>query len=65
MPHAEIEGCKLAHQRLRSVLADVDDTDIGQPSNLPGWSVGHVLTHLARNAEAVSRGKGSPNWIAL
>ena len=26
-----------------------------QPSLLPGWSRGHVLTHLARNAEGVAR----------
>lgn len=30
----------------------LDDTVIGEPSALPGWTVGHVLTHLARNAEA-------------
>jgi maleylpyruvate isomerase len=27
----------------------------GQPSLLPGWTRGHVLTHLARNADAVAR----------
>lgn len=26
-----------------------------QPSLLPGWTRGHVLTHLARNADAVAR----------
>jgi maleylpyruvate isomerase len=26
-----------------------------QPSLLPGWGRGHVLTHLARNADAISR----------
>ena len=26
-----------------------------QPSLLPGWSRGHVLTHLARNADAIAR----------
>lgn len=27
----------------------------GQPSLLPGWTRGHVLSHLARNADAVTR----------
>jgi maleylpyruvate isomerase len=31
----------------------VDDAVARRPSLLPGWTVGHVLTHLARNAEAM------------
>ena len=49
---ATIEGCAAAHQRL---LADVDtltDEDIARPSTLPDWTIGHVLTHLARNADS-------------
>jgi maleylpyruvate isomerase len=26
--------------------------DVSAPSGLPGWTVGHVLTHVARNADA-------------
>ncbi|MGH2701530.1 MAG: maleylpyruvate isomerase N-terminal domain-containing protein, partial [Actinomycetota bacterium] len=40
-----------AHQRLLTTLAGVDDSAARRPSRLPGWSVGHVLTHLARNAD--------------
>jgi len=29
--------------------------DGSAPSRLPGWSVGHVLTHLARNADSIGR----------
>ncbi|BBH67033.1 maleylpyruvate isomerase [Actinoplanes sp. OR16] len=29
-----------------------DPSVVAEPSGLPGWTVGHVLTHLARNAEA-------------
>lgn len=29
--------------------------DVRSPSLLPGWTVGHVLTHLARNADAHAR----------
>jgi maleylpyruvate isomerase len=31
-----------------------DDSVVGEPSALPGWTAGHVLTHLARNAEALT-----------
>jgi maleylpyruvate isomerase len=33
----------------------VDDRTARQPSRLPGWTVGHLLTHLARNADAHTR----------
>jgi maleylpyruvate isomerase len=39
------------------VLADVrglGDADVRAPSALPAWSRGHVLTHLARNADALA-----------
>jgi maleylpyruvate isomerase len=31
------------------------DADMRVPSLLPGWTRGHVLTHLARNADSYSR----------
>jgi maleylpyruvate isomerase len=31
------------------------DDDVRAPSLLPGWSRGHVLTHIARNADGISR----------
>jgi maleylpyruvate isomerase len=31
------------------------DVDVHGPSLLPGWTRGHVLTHVARNADAISR----------
>jgi maleylpyruvate isomerase len=54
-PQSEIDGCRVAHQRLRAEVGGLGDTDFARPSQLPGWSVGHVLTHLARNAEAMCR----------
>ena len=30
------------------------DGDVRAPSLLPGWSRGHVLTHIARNADGIS-----------
>ncbi len=47
--------CKAAHQRLLRTVAGIDDDVVRQPSGLPGWSVGHVLTHLARNADGHTR----------
>lgn len=31
------------------------DADVHAPSLLPNWSRGHVLTHIARNADGISR----------
>jgi maleylpyruvate isomerase len=31
------------------------DKDVGAPSLLPGWTRGHVLTHIARNADGITR----------
>src|SRR5689334_23923737 len=41
-----------ATDNLLRAAADLDPTVVSAPSLLPGWTVGHVLTHLARNAEA-------------
>ena len=39
--------------RLERTLATFTDDDARGPSLLPGWSRGHVVTHLARNADAL------------
>ena len=38
--------------RLLATVATLDDDAMGRRSLLPGWTVGHVLTHLARNADS-------------
>mgnify|MGYP001247024481 CR=1 FL=1 len=38
---------------LRKRLADLGEAVAEGPSLLPGWSRAHVLTHLARNADAL------------
>ena len=45
----------VAHERLLRDVADLTDDDVRGPSRLPGWSVGHVLAHLARNADGFTR----------
>jgi maleylpyruvate isomerase len=42
-----------AQQRLLDNLAPLPDDAVLRPSLLPGWTVGHVLSHLARNADAL------------
>ncbi len=44
-----------AHRALLAAVAALDDAALREPSLLPGWSRGHVLTHLARNAEGMGR----------
>jgi maleylpyruvate isomerase len=47
-----VEGCAAAHQQLLSALDAIDDDACRAPSRLPGWTRGHLLAHLARNAES-------------
>jgi maleylpyruvate isomerase len=42
-----------AHAALLADLTGLSDAVARGPSRLPGWSIGHVLTHLARNADSV------------
>jgi maleylpyruvate isomerase len=46
---------RAAQERFNVVLAGLTDRDARQPSRLPDWSVGHVLTHVARNADSHRR----------
>jgi maleylpyruvate isomerase len=41
-----------ATERLIRTAEGLDDGAMSAPSALPGWTVGHVLTHVARNADA-------------
>ncbi|BCJ73403.1 maleylpyruvate isomerase [Catellatospora sp. IY07-71] len=52
---ADLAACAQAHARLHQTLDGLDDAAVRAPSLLPGWTVGHVLTHLARNADSVVR----------
>lgn len=55
MEHAE-QGLAAVREATEDLLREVsrlDDAEIGLPSLLPGWTRGHVVTHLARNADAL------------
>jgi len=47
---AEIEA---ATSRLLVTAKTLSDADVPAPSGLPGWSRGHVLSHIARNADSL------------
>ncbi|GGZ43511.1 maleylpyruvate isomerase [Streptomyces inusitatus] len=43
-----------ATERLLTAVASLDNARLAAPSRLPGWSRGHVLAHLSRNADALA-----------
>ncbi len=54
-PRAEVEGCRQAHVKLGAAIAGLTDDEMRLPSLLPDWTVGHVLSHIARNADGMAR----------
>ena len=42
-----------ATARLLGTARGFTDEDVRRPSSLPGWTRGHVLTHVARGADAI------------
>lgn len=43
-------------ERLLAALDALTDADVARPSLCPEWTVGHVLTHLARSADGIRGG---------
>src|SRR5581483_3104888 len=69
VPRAWLEGCTAAHRRVDALVQSLTDAAARRASPLEGWTVGHILTHLARNAdahrgmvEAAQRGGISPMY---
>jgi len=52
VPHTDIDRVERAHVRFVEAIATLDDQDVRRASLLPGWTVAHVLTHVARNADS-------------
>jgi maleylpyruvate isomerase len=48
-----MDELRSATRRLLATAERLTDTEVRRPSGLPGWTVGHVLTHIARNADAL------------
>ncbi|GHG71361.1 maleylpyruvate isomerase [Streptomyces griseocarneus] len=49
----DLNAVREATDRLLSALAGLDNAALAGPSRLPGWTRGHLLAHLARNADAL------------
>lgn len=52
VPTGWLSGCEAAHARLQAIVERIDDDVVRRDTALPGWTVGHLLTHLARNADS-------------
>jgi maleylpyruvate isomerase len=50
---ADLEKLQVSTDVLLSQVSDLTDAQARGPSLLPRWTRGHVLTHLARNADAM------------
>ncbi|MFB6819665.1 maleylpyruvate isomerase family mycothiol-dependent enzyme [Streptomyces sp. NPDC056347] len=49
----DLDAVREATDRLLSATTKLDAAALAEPSRLPGWSRGHVLAHLSRNADAL------------
>lgn len=49
----DLRSVREATERLLTAAAKLDNADLAGESHLPGWTRGHVLAHLARNADAL------------
>lgn len=50
----ELEATAAATRRWLATLRLLSDEDLRAPSVLPGWTRGHVVTHVCRNADALT-----------
>jgi maleylpyruvate isomerase len=55
VPTKDIDGCRRSHLALLDRIDGLTDEQARSASQLPDWTVGHVLTHLARNGDSVVR----------
>ncbi|MEV2214270.1 maleylpyruvate isomerase family mycothiol-dependent enzyme [Streptomyces sp. NPDC050997] len=49
----DLASVRDATDRLLTAVAELDNASVTEPTRLPGWSRGHILAHLARNADAL------------
>ncbi|WP_338898898.1 maleylpyruvate isomerase family mycothiol-dependent enzyme [Streptomyces sp. TG1A-60] len=66
MDHArDLASVREATDRLLTAAAELDNAAVTEPSRLPGWTRGHILAHLARNADAlVNVLEGRPMYVS-
>ncbi|MEQ4725796.1 maleylpyruvate isomerase family mycothiol-dependent enzyme [Nonomuraea sp. B19D2] len=52
---ATLPWMRQGSDRLLTLVEKLTDDDFQEPSLLPGWTRAHVIAHVARNAEALTR----------
>ncbi|MGC9381796.1 maleylpyruvate isomerase family mycothiol-dependent enzyme [Streptomyces sp. MH13] len=61
----DLASVRDATERLLTAVGKLDNTSVTESSRLPGWTRGHVLAHLARNADAlVNVLEGRPMYVS-
>ncbi|MEU9983399.1 maleylpyruvate isomerase family mycothiol-dependent enzyme [Streptomyces sp. NPDC050856] len=61
----DLASVREATDRLLSSASRLGAAAVAEPSRLPGWTRGHVLAHLARNADAlVNVLRGRPMYVS-
>ncbi|GHB35850.1 maleylpyruvate isomerase [Streptomyces cirratus] len=61
----DLRSVRAATERLLTAVGKLDNAALAEESHLPGWSRGHVLAHLARNADAlVNVLEGRPMYVS-
>jgi len=54
-PAEDLRRVDDAQARLMATIGSLSDGQVDQATRLPGWTVGHLLTHVARNADSHRR----------
>ena len=49
----DLASVRDATERLLTAAGKLNNDSVAEPSRLPGWTRGHILAHLARNADAL------------
>ncbi|NEA68290.1 maleylpyruvate isomerase family mycothiol-dependent enzyme [Streptomyces sp. SID12488] len=61
----DLASVREATERLLTAAAKLNNDSVAEPSRLPGWTRGHVLAHIARNADAlVNALEGRPMYVS-
>ncbi|MET7276124.1 maleylpyruvate isomerase family mycothiol-dependent enzyme [Streptomyces flaveolus] len=61
----DLASVRDATERLLTAVGKLDNAGVTDQSRLPGWTRGHVLAHLARNADAlVNVLEGRPMYVS-
>ncbi|MFP1623754.1 maleylpyruvate isomerase family mycothiol-dependent enzyme [Streptomyces sp. 5K101] len=64
-PLSDLRSLREATDRLLTAVSGLDNAAPARPSRLPGWTIGHVLAHISRNADAlVNVLEGRPMYVS-